>query len=410
MFQKLKRILIPLLIIFTAVALFIYMKSTKPKQQPVEIKEKAWMVESMAAQFERLAPVQTLYGKVESNQMVSAAAPVNGVIDKVWVKEGQQVTAGQALVTINKLDLEIPLSQAKADVADAKAQLTLQQLTNQANQQRLDHERKVLELKKTAVKRSQELMKKNLASQSSLDAAKEALVRQEYAVVGANLAAQQNRAKLAQAESRLAKTEAALKQAKLNYERGNLVAPYDARVAMVNVSEGSRVNAGTVMVEFYALDSLELRAKLPVAETPRVERAMSQGQKLLAYYSTSAGDKELVLSRLAGKASTSGLDAFFAIPDTLNSLRPGELMEVSLKGVSQVGLLAVPYSAIYGNNRLYLIENERLQAKEVKLVGEVLRDGKLWALLEPNFAEGSKVSVTHLPNAVTGLKVLEVVK
>jgi len=66
--------------------------------------------------------------------------------------------------------------------------------------------------------------------------------------------------------------------------------------------------------------------------------------------------------------------------------------------------------AIYGNDRLYLIEDERLVSHTVKVVGEVLRDGRLWALVKPDFEEGAKISITHLPNATTGLKVSEVLK
>ncbi len=410
MLQKMKRFLIPILIIVLAIGVFIYMKSTKPQQQKVAVTEKVWMVEAMPAKFETLAPVQTLYGTVESNALVSAAAPVNGVIEQVWVKEGQDVAKGEPLVAIEKADLEIPLAQARAEYENAKAQLSLQKLTNRANKDRLTHETQVLELKKTAVKRTQELMKKNLASQSSLDTANEALVRQEYTVVGAKLAVEQNQLKLTQAKASYEKAKAALQQAELNMQRGQLVAPYDVRIAKVNVSAGSRVNTGSVMIEFYALDSLELRAKLPVSETPQVLKALADNHGMYAYYHDAKGEQKLTLLRLAGEASTSGLDAFFAITPALADKRPGELMEVKLKGIAEDQVVAIPYSAIYGNNRLYLVEEGRLQAQTVALVGEVMRNGKLWALIKGDFPEGSKINITHLPNAATGLKVLEEVK
>ena len=410
MFHKLKRILIPLLIIAFAVAVFVYMKSTKPEQKPVSVQEKVWMVESMVAEFETLSPVQTLYGKVESNSMVSASAPVTGVVDKVLVKEGESVKKGQALLSISEPDLTIPLAQANADFEDAKAQLSLQRLTNQANQKRFEHESKVLKLKQTAVQRSQQLMAKNLASQSSLDAANEALVRQEYVVVGSKLAVQENQLKIAQSEARLAKTKAALQQAELNLRRGQLVAPYDARIAKVNVSAGSRVNAGAVMISFYALESLELRAKLPTSLLASVTKALQDEVAMNAFYQTATKEESLRLLRLAGEATTSGVDAFFAVPSVLSELRPGELMEINLKGVAEDSVVAVPYSAIYGNDRLYLIEDERLVSHTVNVVGEVLRDGRLWALVKPDFAAGSRISITHLPNATTGLKVSEVLK
>lgn len=410
MLQKIKRFLIPILIVALSIGVFVYMKSTKPEQKPVEIKEKVWMVETLTAQFEDLAPVQTLYGTVESYSMVSSSSPVNGVIERVFVKEGQKVKKGDKLVFLSEADLKIPLAQAKADAADAKAQLTLQKLTNQANVKRLEHEKKVLSLKQVAVTRAKQLMQKNLASQSSLDTAQEALVRQEYVVVGSQLAVQENQLKLAQAQARLEKAQATYEQAQINLQRGQLVAPYDARIAKVNVSEGSRVNAGAIMLSFYSLDSLELRAKLPVAQLPVLEKALRENVSLNAIYQANNQSTELPLLRLAGEATTSGLDAFFKLPSSVLELRPGELMEVNLQGVVKGKVLAVPYSAIYGSDRLYLIEDGRLQSHTVQIVGEVMRDNKLWALVQPDFAEGSKISITHLPNATSGLKVSEVSK
>ncbi|WP_038126216.1 efflux RND transporter periplasmic adaptor subunit [Thiomicrorhabdus sp. Milos-T2] len=407
MFQKIKRRLIPILIIAVAIALFVYMKSTKPVQKPVDIKEKVWLVQTLTAKFEHLAPVQKLYGTVESYSLVSASSPVNGVVSKVFVKAGQTVKKGEKLVFIDEADLTIPLKQAEAEAANAKAQLTLQKLTNTANQKRLEHETKVLKLKQVAVMRSKQLMQKNLASQSALDAANEALVRQKYTVVGAKLAVQENRLKLIQAQASLEKAQASLQQAQLNLQRGQLVAPYDARIAKVNVSEGSRVNTGAVMVSFYALDSLELRAKLPVAQLPAVEQALRNDETLNAFYEFSGNKTKLSLLRLAGEATTSGVDAFFKLPESLLSARPGALLDINLEGVSEGKVLAVPYSAIYGNNHLFLVKDSRLVSHAVKVLGEVQRNNQLWALVKPDFKEGTKINITHLPNATSGLKIAE---
>ncbi len=407
-----RSVFIPVFIVVVAIAIFVFLKSSKVEQPPVQIKEKVWMVESMPALFESLSPVQTLYGKVESFSMVDAAAPISGVIESVWVKEGQSVKQGDALVSMNLSDLEIPLHQAKADVADASAQVRLQKLAYKANQQRLLYEKKVLELKRVKVKRTQQLIAKDLASLTDLDTVKEALVKQEYVVVGAQLAVEENQLKATQNEARLAKAKAALALATLNKQRGQLVAPYDARVAKVSVSEGSRVNAGASMVSFYGVSSLVLRAKLPVMVQHEIQQALDSNTTLQAFYTQRYGSQAqqlipLNLTRLAGESTTSGIDAFFSLPPALNNARPGDLMEVSLQGMPVDGVVAVPYSALYSQNQVYIIQDGRLFSEQVELVGDVLRDDKLWALILPDFPESTKINTTHLPNAVSGLKVSE---
>lgn len=405
--QKIQKIALFLIIIFVAVALFVYMKSTKQDQPPVEIKEKVWLVNTLEAKFEALAPTQRLYGQVESSSMVAAAAPVTGVVERVWVKEGEEVQAGAPLVAMSREDLVIPLRQARADVVEARSQLSLEKLAYQANQEKLAHEQKVLEFKRSDVERTKELLKKDLTSLSVLEQVKEALARQEYVVVGAQLAVEEHKLKTEQYKARLQKAQAALAQAELNLTRGEVLAPYDGRVAKVHVSAGERINAGTVMVEYYDLNSLELRAKLPVREFGRIHGRLRAGEPVKAIYQggEAAESVELRVLRLAGTASASGVDLFMALPEALRFVRPGDLLEVDLEGRHFEKVVAVPYSALYGSRRLYLVEEGRLKAVEAKVLGDKMVDGSLWALVEPVFPEGSRICTTHLPNAVSGLKV-----
>lgn len=404
--QTLKKRLIPLLILVAAVAVFMYMKSTKPQQAPVEVKEKVWVVDSMTVTHESLAPVQRLYGQIESHSAISMAAPISGVVGQVSVKEGQEVKAGEPVVALSLQDLEIPLQQAKADYAEAQAQLKLEQLANRANQQRLEHEKRILEFKKADVVRVEQLLVKDLTSLQALEQSKEALAKQEYVVIGAELSVEEHQLKAKQNEAQVAKAKAAFEQARLNRERGVILAPFDGRIAKVNVSEGERVNAGSSMVEFYALQTLELRAKLPVRQFYQIDQRLQAGEDVVSYFTALDQSRyALKLDRMAGESSSSGVDLFFKIPPALQYLRPGDLLEVALEGGSFDQAIALPYSAIYGNKRIYQIEDERLKAVDVTLLGDLMVDGKLWALVKADIASGSQVNITHLPNAVTGLKV-----
>ncbi len=409
MMKLLKRIL-PLAILGLAILAFIYMKNTKPEQPPVEVKEKVWMVHAQSIVLENLPAVQTLYGVVESNAMVDAAAPVSAVVSEVKVLPGDEIKKGQVLVKLSKEDLALPVAQANADYADAKSQIALQKMTMKANATRLEHEKKVLTLKQEALQRAKTLMAKNLASQSTVDLAKEALVKQEYAVVGVELLVEQGGNQLAQLQARLQKAKVALTQAKLNQTRGVVTAPFDGRVAKVAVAQGDRVNVGGALVSFYALESMELKTKLDTQSFEAAQKALSENTALQAEYYFSEGAAKLTLERLAGEAQTSGVDAYFSLPESLFFKRPGELLEVYFKGQAAQNVAVVPYSAVYGNDRVYLIENGRLKSQEIELKGDVMRDGKLMALIShpQGLPAGKKVLITHLPNAIDGLRVTEV--
>lgn len=398
--------LIPLIIIALAVAGFAYMKATKPEQPPVEVKEKVWKIEYVKANFDTLAPMQRLYGQVESNATVSMSAPIAGVVGTIAVKEGQVVKKGEPIVALTEADLQIPLQKAQADYDEAVAQLQLEKLAYRANVEKLAHEQRILSFKQADVTRAEQLLKKDLTSTQALEQSREALAKQEYVVVNSQLLVEEHKLKSEQNRARVEKTQSALSQAKLNVERGNVVAPYTGRVAKVHVAAGDVVQASKVMVEFYGFEALELRAKLPVRDFLQLDQRMQDGETVLAEYVAANGVlSSLKLSRLAGQASASGVDLLFELPAELNSLRPGDLLEISLLGASMQDVVALPYSALYGNDRVYVIEDERLKAARVKLLGDLQMDGELWALVKPEFANGAKINVTHLPNAVSGLKV-----
>jgi len=403
-----KKRLTGIIIIIVAIALFVVLKLTRQEQPVAEIKQKVWPIETLTVSLQSLSPVYTLYGTVESHSLVTASAPVSGVMSSVPVKEGNEFGSGQLLAAISSADIDIPFEIARADVADSEAQLKLQDLNYQANQQRLQQEKEVLKLKQQDVKRNRDLIRKKLASQSALDQANEALTRQEFAVVGAELSVEENKTRVAQLQARVEKARANFKQAEINRSRGVVMAPYAGRIADVHVAAGDRVSVNTPMITYYDTGSLELRAQIPVAHMSMVYRALQQQQQLIARYRLNSENYDLKLSRLAGQASPSGVDAFFEIPDSLTVLRPGDLLEVQLFGQVIENSFALPYSAIYGSDRIYAVENGELNAITISLQGDTMVNGERMALVTGEVSSGTVIATTHLSNAISGLKVLEI--
>ena len=116
---------------------------------------------------------------------------------------------------------------------------------------------------------------------------------------------------------------------------------------------------------------------------------------------------QLELNRLAGEAEPSGIDAYFQANQPGSQLRLGALLPLSFDLPTENDVIAVPYQAIYGNSRLYLLQGDRLQGVDVESVGQY-RNEKGAALLLVKSAlisDGDQIVITHLPNAVSGLKV-----
>lgn len=404
--KNIKKWLYPLLIIAGAIGVFILLKATKPAQPPVEIKQKNWAVQAQTLQLQTLAPMQTLYGRLESSQMVTVVAPVSGVIERLPLKSGDSFEPGTLMVAMAETDLTLPLTIAQADVDDIAEQLRLEKLAFDNDRKRLAFEKRLMAISSREVERSGQLLKKDLASQAALDQTKAALIRQEQIVAAAELTVAQHQAKQDQLEARLEKAKANLRQRQVNIERGRLKASFSGRVAEVLVAEGSHVPMGATLIRFYPLDSLELRAKLPSTVLHAVYQSLQSNQIMFAELEMQGQHYQLPLSRLAGQSDTSGVDAFFELPSSLGVLRPGEMLDVNFFLSPIQDVFAVPLTAVYGRDRVYVIEQGQLQMRHIKVVGETLINGTTHAILQGDLRPGELLLTTHLPNAMTGLSVM----
>jgi hypothetical protein len=69
----------------------------------------------------------------------------------------------------------------------------------------------------------------------------------------------------------------------------------------------------------------------------------------------------------------------------------------------------LPFAALSGGERIYTVVDGRLQAVPIERVGETGEGSQSKVLVRgAGLGPGTRVMVTHLPNAVDGLKVQEV--
>jgi hypothetical protein len=85
------------------------------------------------------------------------------------------------------------------------------------------------------------------------------------------------------------------------------------------------------------------------------------------------------------------------------------MLSVRLVRPARPDAVAVPFAAVYGGNRIYRIDAEnRMRGVPVEVLGGALNgDGEEEDLLvrSAQLAAGDRIVVTHMPNAVDGLRV-----
>jgi HlyD family secretion protein len=69
------------------------------------------------------------------------------------------------------------------------------------------------------------------------------------------------------------------------------------------------------------------------------------------------------------------------------------------------GVAVVPYASLYGGHTVYRVEQDRLRAVAVEPLGEAGGKPPRMLVRGAELKEGDRLLATHLPNAVSGLKV-----
>ena len=405
--RSILKFILPLLIIIIAAALFQHLKAGKPEREKPVLKEKVWQVAVISAARQDLSPRLELYGRVESPELLQAAAPGAGVVSEVLVQSGARVSPGQLLVKMDSRDFESALVQAESDLQDVENQISELKIRHQSNQNALKTERQLLQLAEDEVERLLQLKKQNLSADSIVNQARSALGRQQLSVYSRQYEVESYPVQVKKLNGKLNQNRAKLEEAQLRIERSRVFAPFEAVISAAPVSVGDRVATGQVLVTLYPVNRLEIRAHIPTRYIARIQQSMSNGITPLARIAMPGMNLQLELVRLAGEAEPSGVDAFFQAEYSSSVLRLGALLPLNLDLPAEIDVIAVPYQAIYGNSRLYLLQENRLQGVDVEPVGQYNdSDGRALLLVKsPQINTGDDIVITHLPNAVSGLKV-----
>lgn len=404
------KFLLPIAFIGMGILIFQSLLDSKPVQVAPVPKEKTWRVQVQGLSAGRVSPEIEIQGQVEAPDRFRAAAPGTGWVERVNVREGDRVSAGDVLVKLDPRDFTTALTQAEAELADIEAQLVEGDIRFAQNQAALVSEKNILELAEKTVERSARLKKQSLSSDSELEESQRSLMRQQLLVNQRELVVKSYDSRKQQLLAKKQREQAQLEQALRALERSIAIAPYDGVISAVNIAAGGRVNAGTEMVTMYSPAELEIRGLIPERYHQELALALDQEEVLTAQVEGNALSEspiEFQLIRLAGEAKPGGVDGFFrAIRPDLAQIAPGSLLTLSLKRPARNGLYSVPPTAIYDNTRIYLLRDERLFGMVINIVGSAQVAGESIRLIHgAELIEGDKLVLTRLPNAATGLKV-----
>ncbi|AOY89195.1 RND transporter [Marinobacter salinus] len=398
--------LLPLIILAVGVLGFLILKMTRPEPAEVTATERSWRVEVQTIEPGSHTPVLPLYGEVMAPDQVNVTATLAGRIGARPVSEGESVTTGDLLVALEDADINPALAQAEAQVDDLQAQIRSEQVRYRNDLAALKTEQAIRDNARRQLERTDSLVKRNLASREDLEAATDALARSELTVSTRQRAIDEHPSRLQSLEARLAQAEAALDTTRRDAERARVTAPFDGVITDVQVAPGDQVSRNEPLLSLYPVKGLELRARVPEMFRAELVAALDRGERLYAF--SENRQHRFELARFAGTSGPAGTEAILTLTGEPAGIRPGGLLPVSLERPEQSSVVAIPFSALYGASVVYLMNSEsRMERVTVERIGEARTANGERQLVVAGKAlmPGARLITTHLPNAMSGLKV-----
>jgi len=406
--KKLIRFLIPVLIFAVGGAGFAYLRASRPPATPVTPTEQSWVVATEEVVIASHSPMVGLHGSVESPLHSKMASAISAEVIEVIALPGINVVKGDPLILLDRGDLELVLDQRKADLIDVEAQIRSEYRRQKSDLEALSHENTLLEIAIREVARAERLKEQNLGAASKVDSARMALEQRELSLNMRRQAIEDHESRLAKLMASKKRTEAARSRAQRDLNHTVIKAPFSGRITRVMTAIGNRVGPGEPLLELFDNQQLEVRAQIPTRLLSGLKKAIAEKRKLIAMGQPDGHQIIFRLDRLAAQVErgTGGVDGFFKVESgDSTSLELGRTLSLLLTLPPVKSTFTVPVQAIYGNNRLYRLIDNRMRASRILRIGNAGgREGRVIVQSE-EVADGDTIIVSNIPNAVEGLQV-----
>ena len=309
-----KRRIILALLALAAIALigvFVYRSTSRKKQAEAQRNQAQAAARSVPVVA---APVQRrdvpIYldglGNVAAFYTVTVRTQVDGRLDQVLFREGQQVGKGDLLARIDPRPFQNQLAQAQGALARDRAQLAAA---------------------KVNLERYRQLAEKKLIAQQQAD--------DQGALVG-------------QLQGAVEVDQATIAVARLNLDYASIRSPIDGVTGVRVVDPGNVVHAGDAngLVVITQLDPISVLFSLPQDELPRVMEELQRGAIAVEAWSRDGGQKlatgqlALVDNQINAATATLRLKAVFPNPQRL--LWPNQFVKARLLLTTRKDALVVP--------------------------------------------------------------------
>ncbi len=366
---------------------------------------------------QRNVPIYSEFvGRTDASQTVDIRARVEGVLEHFSFKEGDFVSKGQLLFSIDKQSWQAALEQAQAELARAEAEVqhAQQQLNLKREQAELASLESALVLSRQDLDRVVPLVKDGALEKRQLDVAVDT-ERRARSSVEAQKAKVRDTAlnqdvELKQSNAHVSAAKAAIKQASLNLSYTAISSPLRGIIGKVKVHPGNLVGRGenTLLATISAVDPIRVDFSVSEAAYLRtIKNRTGQGstiplQLALADGSTHPYQGRFKTLERAVNPQTGTISVQAEFPNPQAIVRPGQFARIRLAAEQRQAALLVPQRCVQdvqGVKTVMVVRPDNKVALRTILLGPRYES---FFVIEDGLKAGEKVILEGLQKARPG--------
>lgn len=340
---------------------------TTPFESPATVKAATGII-ALVAQPEFYEAPATVSARTNA----TVSAKIMGEILEISVQEGDRVSAGDVLLTIDDSQLSAQRRQARAALSEAE------QAAHAAGAM-FDSARASMELAEKTFHRFEMLFESDSVSRQEFDEVK---ARYDQAAGGLSQAKSMRDA----AQNRVEQARAALSAAETAYADTTVAAPYDATVTGKLVDKGDLAAPGVPLVRLEIIGAHEVHMMVPESKIHQVSLGDSVHVSIPSL-GNMAVTGEIISVNSAADPATRSFQVKAGLPD-LPEIRAGMFARVRIP-VGKSMKIIVPETAIVRHGQLsgvYIVDAERMAHFRLIRPGRAL-DGQVEVLSGANVGE-----------------------
>jgi membrane fusion protein (multidrug efflux system) len=350
------------LVVLAVIGSFVGLRATQAKKEDKKPDAKVVLeftpADIAVVEMRALARSIAFSGSLAPLVQTTVKAKVPGELNRVMVREGESVAAGQLLAQIDTADLRSRLETQVASLEEARAKLSIAE-KNREN--------------------SQQLLRQKFISQNAYDT-----THSTYEAAAASVRS---------AEAQLRMAQKAMADAEVH-------APFAGIVAKKMANAGEKVGVDSPLFALVDLGRMEIEAPAPAAEIPSIKPGQAVTFRVDGF---GERDFEGRVERInpTAEAGSRQITLYISVANRDGALKGGMFAKGQIVQDKAAPALIVPATAVRdesGQSYVYTLENGKIGKRAVKVGATEARAGMI------EVKSGLEEGLSVVSARVTGLK------